>query len=58
MDWLLLPFATESMIEEVTKVAKGHFIGDPSYVYEENIHSQEGRDEERKEVVSLITVVF
>lgn len=34
MDWFLLPPATDSMIQEVCKTAKGRFIGDPSYVYE------------------------
>lgn len=34
MDWFLLPSATDSMIEEVSKAAKGRFTGDPSYVYE------------------------
>lgn len=34
MDWFLLPPATDSMIEEVSKAAKGRFMGDPSYVYE------------------------
>uniref|UniRef100_A0A672GZM1 Radial spoke head protein 9 homolog n=1 Tax=Salarias fasciatus TaxID=181472 RepID=A0A672GZM1_SALFA len=35
MDWFLLPPATESMINEVSKTAKGHFTGDPSFVYEQ-----------------------
>ncbi|XP_051792619.1 radial spoke head protein 9 homolog [Acanthochromis polyacanthus] len=34
MDWLLLPAATDSMISEVSKAARGRFIGDPSFVYE------------------------
>lgn len=34
MDWFLLPPATVSMTSEVSKAAKGRFIGDPSFVYE------------------------
>ncbi|TNN61569.1 Radial spoke head protein 9 [Liparis tanakae] len=34
MDWSLLPPATDSMIQDVSKAAKSRFIGDPSYVYE------------------------
>ncbi|KAM3602770.1 uncharacterized protein V6R79_010189 [Siganus canaliculatus] len=34
MDWFLLPNATDSLIEQVSKAAKGCFQGDPSYVYE------------------------
>ncbi|XP_029281631.1 radial spoke head protein 9 homolog isoform X2 [Cottoperca gobio] len=46
MDWLLLPPATDSMIEEVSKSAKGRFVGDPSYVYEHfEIRRQGGRDD-------------
>ncbi|XP_035534094.1 radial spoke head protein 9 homolog [Morone saxatilis] len=47
MDWLLLPPVTDSMVEEVSKAAKGRFIGDPSYVYEHfEIHRQGEMDEE------------
>lgn len=34
MDWHLLPPATESMVVEVSKAAKGCFMGDPSHQYE------------------------
>uniref|UniRef100_A0A3P8SC58 Radial spoke head protein 9 homolog n=1 Tax=Amphiprion percula TaxID=161767 RepID=A0A3P8SC58_AMPPE len=34
MDWFLLPAATDSMASEVSKAARGRFIGDPSFVYE------------------------
>ncbi|XP_041814670.1 radial spoke head protein 9 homolog [Chelmon rostratus] len=48
MDWFLLPPATDSMVEEVSTAAKGHFIGDPSYVYERvEIRRQGEKDEER-----------
>uniref|UniRef100_UPI0037E9A2D5 radial spoke head protein 9 homolog n=1 Tax=Semicossyphus pulcher TaxID=241346 RepID=UPI0037E9A2D5 len=47
MNWFLLPPATDSMIEEVSKAAKGRFIGDPSYVYEHiEVCRQGERDEE------------
>lgn len=58
MDWLLLPAVTESMIEEVTKTAKGHFIGDPSFVYEQNLYFQiETEEEAESNVVSLAMAV-
>ncbi|XP_068432911.1 radial spoke head protein 9 homolog [Clinocottus analis] len=43
MDWFLLPPATDSMIEEVSKAANSRFIGDPSFVYEhpENMEGQQ-----------------
>ncbi|XP_047244907.1 radial spoke head protein 9 homolog [Girardinichthys multiradiatus] len=53
IDWLLLPFTTESMIEEVSKAAKGHFIGDPSFVYEQKI---QGDREETAEENKMTTV--
>ncbi|KAM4712786.1 radial spoke head protein 9 homolog [Anableps anableps] len=55
MDWLLLPPATESMIEEVSEVAKGHFMGDPSFVYEQNV-DVEGDKEEEAEVNEVAKV--
>ncbi|XP_028253025.1 radial spoke head protein 9 homolog [Parambassis ranga] len=36
VDWFVLPTATDSMIEEVSKLGTGQFIGDPSFVYEIN----------------------
>ncbi|KAM4528933.1 radial spoke head protein 9 homolog [Fundulus diaphanus] len=45
MDWLLLPTVTESMIEEVSEAAKGLFIGDPSFVYEQKIQNQREGEE-------------
>ncbi|XP_044025634.1 radial spoke head protein 9 homolog isoform X2 [Siniperca chuatsi] len=48
MDWFLLPPATDSMIEEVSKAAKGRFKGDPSYVYE---HLEIRRRGERDDVI-------
>ncbi|XP_059213174.1 radial spoke head protein 9 homolog [Centropristis striata] len=52
MDWFLVPPATDSMIEEVSKAAKGRFIGDPSYVYAQlQIRRQgEGDDAVEEEV--------
>ncbi|XP_070782287.1 radial spoke head protein 9 homolog [Enoplosus armatus] len=56
VDWFLLPPATDSMIEEVSKAAKGRFIGDPSHVYEHpGIRRQEERDGVvEKEVVTKV----
>ncbi|XP_042359348.1 radial spoke head protein 9 homolog [Plectropomus leopardus] len=53
MDWFLLPPATDSVIQEVSKAAKGRFTGDPSFVYEHlEIRRQGERDEE--EVVTKV----
>nr|XP_046228846.1 radial spoke head protein 9 homolog [Scatophagus argus] len=47
MDWFLLPPATDSMIEDMSKAAKARFTGDPSYVYEHPEILRRGeRDEE------------
>ncbi|KAJ0026948.1 hypothetical protein NQD34_017948 [Periophthalmus magnuspinnatus] len=46
MDWYLLPPATDSMIQEVFKAAKGRFMGDPSYVYEDVEIQRKGEGEE------------
>ncbi|XP_068564369.1 radial spoke head protein 9 homolog [Cebidichthys violaceus] len=43
MDWFLLPSATDSMIEEVTKAAKGRLIGDPSSLENETTVNEESR---------------
>ncbi|KAM8831596.1 radial spoke head protein 9 homolog [Spinachia spinachia] len=43
VDWFLLPSATESMIQEVSVVAKRRFVGDPSYVYE-HVEMSGGQD--------------
>ncbi|TDH00301.1 hypothetical protein EPR50_G00187100 [Perca flavescens] len=51
MDWFLLPPATESMKEKVSKI-KSRFIGDPSFVYEHiEIRRQGERDDATEEVV-------
>uniref|UniRef100_A0A3Q3X484 Radial spoke head protein 9 homolog n=1 Tax=Mola mola TaxID=94237 RepID=A0A3Q3X484_MOLML len=47
MDWFLLPPATGSMMAKVAKAAKGHFMGDPSYVYEHIEISRQGDREEQ-----------
>ncbi|XP_038132442.1 radial spoke head protein 9 homolog [Cyprinodon tularosa] len=54
MEWFLLPMVTESMIEEVSKAVRGHFIGEPSFVYEQ-IHSHGGGEEaaEGEEVIRV-----
>lgn len=60
MDWFLLPPVTDSMIEEVAKAAKGRFIGDPTYVYDNvEIRRQGKRDGpiEEEVVVSMINTV-
>nr|XP_020479338.1 radial spoke head protein 9 homolog isoform X2 [Monopterus albus] len=56
MDWFLLPLATDSMIEQVSKAAKGRFIGDPSHVYEHlEIHKQgEGDKAEEEGIVTKV----
>ncbi|XP_041661988.1 radial spoke head protein 9 homolog [Cheilinus undulatus] len=46
MDWFLLPPATDSMIEEVSRATKGRFIGDPSHVYERHEVPKQGEREE------------
>ncbi|KAM6906317.1 radial spoke head protein 9 homolog [Lycodopsis pacificus] len=43
MDWFLLPLATDSMIEAVTKAAKSRFIGDPSAMENESTVNEESR---------------
>lgn len=57
MDWFLLPPATDSMVEEVSTAAKGHFIGDPSYVYERVEIRRQGEKDEERVVVSVVTSV-
>ncbi|XP_047430214.1 radial spoke head protein 9 homolog [Mugil cephalus] len=56
MDWFLLPSVTDSMIKEVSKAAKGRFIGDPSFVYEHlETHKQgEGEEAVEEEVVTKV----
>ncbi|KAM7395563.1 hypothetical protein PAMA_007028 [Pampus argenteus] len=49
MDWFLLPPATHSMIEDVSKATKGRFIGDPSYVYEHLEIQRQGEGDEAVE---------
>lgn len=51
MDWFLLPPVTDSMMEEVSKAAKGRFMGDPSFVYEHVEYRKQG-DRDMEEVVS------
>ncbi|XP_039980640.1 radial spoke head protein 9 homolog [Xiphias gladius] len=53
MDWFLLPDATDSMIDKVSRAAKSRFIGDPSYVYERlEIRRRGEGDEAEEEVVA------
>ncbi|XP_053193492.1 radial spoke head protein 9 homolog [Scomber japonicus] len=56
MDWFLLPPATHTMIEEVSKAARGRFMGDPSYVYEliEIQRQGEGEEAVEEEVVTKV----
>lgn len=58
MDWMLLAPATDSVIEEVSKTAKGSFVGDPSYVYEHvEIHRAGGRNDAiQEEVVVSVSI--
>ncbi|XP_067428525.1 radial spoke head protein 9 homolog [Thunnus thynnus] len=56
MDWFLLPPATQSMIEEVSRAAKGRFIGDPSYVYEHLEIQRQGEGDEAVEEEVLTKV--
>uniref|UniRef100_A0A665V6T1 Radial spoke head protein 9 homolog n=1 Tax=Echeneis naucrates TaxID=173247 RepID=A0A665V6T1_ECHNA len=49
MDWFLLPPATESMIDQVSKASKKRFKGDPSYVYEHLEIRRQG-DEAEEEI--------
>ncbi|KAM3860997.1 radial spoke head protein 9 homolog [Diretmus argenteus] len=51
VDWHLLPPVTESMIVDVSKAAKGLFMGDPSHVYK-----HEGDDASEEEVQDQIRV--
>lgn len=56
MDWYLLPPATDAMIKEVSKAAKGRFQGDPSYVYE-HVEHQKKEDQEaaNEDIVTKVT---
>ncbi|XP_071775133.2 radial spoke head protein 9 homolog isoform X1 [Centroberyx gerrardi] len=56
MDWFLLPPATDSMIEEVSKAAKGRFMGDPSYEYEHVETRRRGEGDEAVEEELVIKV--
>ncbi|KAL7388386.1 hypothetical protein ABVT39_012858 [Epinephelus coioides] len=53
MDWFLLPPATDSMMEEVSKAAKCRFTGDPSHVYEHRDILRQGEKDE-EEVVTKV----
>ncbi|KAG7509161.1 hypothetical protein JOB18_036296 [Solea senegalensis] len=53
MDWFLLPPATNCLINEVSKAARGRFIGDPSHVYERVLRIHLEDDEEHEEVVKV-----
>nr|XP_019947029.1 PREDICTED: radial spoke head protein 9 homolog isoform X1 [Paralichthys olivaceus] len=54
VDWFLLPPATDPLIDQVSRAAKGGFTGDPSHVYEHReIHRRGGGDEE-EEVVTKV----
>lgn len=57
MNWFLLPSTSDSMIKQVSKAAKGSFIGDPAYVYEHPEISRKGEGdyaEEEEIVVCMI----
>ncbi|AWP19882.1 putative radial spoke head protein 9 -like [Scophthalmus maximus] len=56
IDWFLLPPATDALIDLVSRVTKGRFIGDPSHVYEQlEIHRQgEGEGAVEEEVVTTV----
>ncbi|KAM9840761.1 radial spoke head protein 9 homolog [Aulostomus maculatus] len=54
LDWFLLPSVTDSMIEEVSTTAKGHFIGDPSYLYERQKQG-EGVEVPEQEATAKVT---
>ncbi|XP_028997821.1 radial spoke head protein 9 homolog isoform X2 [Betta splendens] len=56
MNWFLLPPASDSMINDVFKAAKGRFVGDPSHVYEhiEVRRRGEGEDAEVEEIVTKV----
>ncbi|KAJ0060894.1 hypothetical protein NL108_001742, partial [Boleophthalmus pectinirostris] len=58
MDWNLLPPATDSMIQEVFKAAKGRFMGDPSYVYENVVIQKKGEGEEAEAEELKVSDVF
>uniref|UniRef100_A0A8C6WQK5 Radial spoke head protein 9 homolog n=1 Tax=Neogobius melanostomus TaxID=47308 RepID=A0A8C6WQK5_9GOBI len=57
MDWCLLPPATDSMIKEVSKAAKGRFVGDPTYVYEhvEMMRKRDGEEIAAEQVLTKVT---
>ncbi|XP_069370802.1 radial spoke head protein 9 homolog isoform X4 [Paralichthys olivaceus] len=53
VDWFLLPPATDPLIDQVSRAAKGGFTGDPSHVYEHReIHRRGGGDEEEETKVN------
>ncbi|XP_029352456.1 radial spoke head protein 9 homolog [Echeneis naucrates] len=54
MDWFLLPPATESMIDQVSKASKKRFKGDPSYVYEHLEIRRQG-DEAEEEIWTKVS---
>ncbi|CAJ1077151.1 LOW QUALITY PROTEIN: radial spoke head protein 9 homolog [Xyrichtys novacula] len=54
MDWFLLPPATDSMMEEVSRAAGGFFTGDPSFVYEHVEIRQRADGDEEEEVVTKV----
>ncbi|KAM4632705.1 radial spoke head protein 9 homolog [Polymixia lowei] len=56
MDWHLLPPATDTMIGEVSKAAKGRFMGDPSHEYEHAETLRQGEWDEALEDEVVIKV--
>lgn len=57
VDWFLLPPASDSVISEVSKAAKGRFIGDPSYVYEHSEVVRRGEGDEAQEEEIVVSVI-
>ncbi|KAG9333888.1 hypothetical protein JZ751_009407 [Albula glossodonta] len=54
MDWHLLPPPTESLLAEVSAMARGRFVGDPSFEYERTETRMQGEgDEAVKEEVTI-----
>ncbi|XP_072297369.1 radial spoke head protein 9 homolog [Eucyclogobius newberryi] len=55
LDWYLLPPSTDSMVQEVSKAARGHFMGDPSHVYEHVERQSKGEEAEAEDLVIKVT---
>lgn len=57
MDWFLLPPASDSVISEVSKAAKGRFIGDPSFVYKHTEVLRRGESDEAQVDEIVVSVI-